>query len=239
MLLPDGNPRLVITLDDNPRYTISDLKSSHNPNRLPPYWITGLLSKPIIYASEKNASTISIQFETYGLAHLLKIPASEISNQLLDPQMILDLGIPELREKLIHETSFESKMALLDTFFLEKLSEIKFSSSIKETLLNFDSYNHISLKSLSVKHNYSQKHILSEFKKSIGVTPKKLQTVNRINQAIKLLSMPNPLSFVQVAYSCGFYDQTHFIKKFKEITSMTPGSYMKKDRSYPHVINLE
>ncbi|WKN40749.1 helix-turn-helix domain-containing protein [Tunicatimonas pelagia] len=189
--------------------------------------------------SEKNASTISVQFEAYGLAHLLKVPANEINNQLLDPELISSTGLAELREKLILKKAFKDRIALLETFFLKKLSNTEFRSGIKEVIMNFGTYDHATLKSLSVEHKYSQKHILSEFKKSIGTTPKKLQTLNRINRAIKLLNEPQSISFAQIAYSCGFYDQTHFIKKFKEVTLMTPGAYVKRNKAYPHVINLD
>lgn len=238
MLLPDGNPRLIITLDEEPRFRIVESGKTKISTSLPDSWITGLYTKPIVYQSEKNASTISIQFEVYGLAPLLGVSAMDITNHIVETELILKNDVSELREKLVFCKTFIDRIDQIELFFLERLSDNRFMSGMVESMVNWNTFDNTSLKLLSEEYKYSQKHIISEFKRIIGTTPKQLQLINRVNKAIKLLSEHQNLSLAQVAYSCGFYDQTHFIKRFKEVTSLTPGTYLRNSKAYPHVINL-
>ncbi len=235
MLLPDGSPRLIIALSEEPRFRIIQ---SGKSIRLPDSWITGLYTKPIIYQSEQNASTISIQFEAYGLTPLLGISAMDITNHIIETELILKNDISELREKLVLCKNFIDRIDKIEHFFLERLCHDGFMPGIVEYMVNRNTFDNTSLKLLSEQYKYSQKHIISAFKRTVGTTPKQLQLVNRVNKAINLLSDHQNLSLAQVAYSCGFYDQAHFIKRFKEVTSLTPSAYLKNNKAYPHVMNL-
>jgi AraC family transcriptional regulator len=48
----------------------------------------------------------------------------------------------------------------------------------------------------------------------------------RVDKATSLLSH-NRLTLTQIAYDCGFSDQSHFIRCFKQINGMTPAQYRK------------
>ena len=48
----------------------------------------------------------------------------------------------------------------------------------------------------------------------------------RIEKAVSLLPHQH-LSLSQITYDCGFSDQSHFIRCFKEIYSVTPSQYRK------------
>ena len=234
ILLPDGNPQLIITLDDGPRAILDKLGE---PIHLSNSWLTGFFSKPLTYKSEINASTLSVQFKPYGLSRFLEESASDFTNQIVETDLVIGSSIFELREKLIYANSFQERIELLEAFFLKKLAHIDSQKELSESIINRQTFDEYTLKVWSENYGYSQKHILNEFKKLIGTTPKKLQNVRRVNKAIGLLNQDMPS--VQVAYACGFYDQTHFIKKFKEVTLMTPKSYTEISKDYPNVINLD
>ena len=234
MLLPDGNPQLIITLEDEPRFIVNTPEKQTN---LSYSWLTGFFSKPLTYKSEINASTLSIQFKPYGLSCLLGVSAAAFTNQIVETDLVLGSSISELREKLIDANSFQSRVEIIETFFLKKLVNINAREALVASIVNRETFDDDTLRLWSKHYSYSQKHILSEFNRLTGTTPKKLQTIRRINKALSLLNQN--ISFAQIAYACGFYDQAHFIKKFKEVTSMTPGKYTKINRSYPHVINLD
>jgi AraC-like DNA-binding protein len=34
-------------------------------------------------------------------------------------------------------------------------------------------------------------------------------------------------SLTSIAYGCGYFDQSHFIKEFKSFTGLTPSAYLK------------
>ncbi|MEL6535022.1 MAG: helix-turn-helix domain-containing protein [Bacteroidota bacterium] len=236
MLLPDGQPQLIIPLDDQSRVTVPEAKKGESGSRLPESWITGLFSKPLLYESEQRATTLSVQFETYGLAQLLGVPASELTNQLVESRLLLQDSILYLREQLMQAGSFQERFARVEQFFLPRLPGAK--TGLAEAIVHSRDFDHTPLREISQHYGYSQKHIAHEFRRCIGLTPKKLQTLRSINQAIRLWSETPSLSSAQVALTCGFYDQSHFIKQFRAHTSLTPDQYRKHAKAYPHVVSL-
>ncbi|MBN2628426.1 MAG: helix-turn-helix transcriptional regulator [Spirochaetales bacterium] len=61
-------------------------------------------------------------------------------------------------------------------------------------------------------------------RKNFGIGQKKISTIEKMEQAKKLLSEGEDL--VEIALKCGFYDQSHFNKVFKLYTGLTPSQYL-------------
>lgn len=81
----------------------------------------------------------------------------------------------------------------------------------------------ISIKQLSSKLHANPFTLLRKFKTATGITPHAYRLNCRIELAKKLIQEGLDLS--QVAIECGFFDQSHFHRHFKAITTVTPKEY--------------
>lgn len=81
----------------------------------------------------------------------------------------------------------------------------------------------ISMRELSSELQANPYTLLRQFKAATGVTPHAYRLNCRIELARKLLQQGSDLS--QVALECGFFDQSHFHRHFKSITTVTPKEY--------------
>lgn len=88
-----------------------------------------------------------------------------------------------------------------------------------------------SIEAMAENACYSLYHYIKLFKRSIGVTPHKFQTQNRIRKAQRMIEQGQPLT--SIALDLGFYDQSHFIKCFKQIVGFTPAAYSNICRRLP------
>ncbi len=81
----------------------------------------------------------------------------------------------------------------------------------------------ISMKQISIELDANPYTLLRQFKAVTGITPHAYRLNCRIELAKKLLQ--NGFDLSQVALKCGFFDQSHFHRHFKAITTMTPKEY--------------
>jgi AraC family transcriptional regulator len=64
------------------------------------------------------------------------------------------------------------------------------------------------------------------FSKYIGCTLGEYMRKLKVQHALRLIHTGN-LSLTEVAYSCGFADQSHFTRNFRELTHLLPKTYQK------------
>ncbi len=109
------------------------------------------------------------------------------------------------------------------------------SLGIIDLMLNYieKNYGDISLSNLSLAKNFgiSEIYLRKLFSKYLGTTPKQYILDTRITMAKQLLS-EGVLKISEVAEKCGFSNQYHFCRIFKEKTGVTPTNYGKENRIY-------
>jgi len=66
--------------------------------------------------------------------------------------------------------------------------------------------------------------VVHHLNRNLGKTYKKILAEVRAAEAKKLLATTS-LELTEIAMRCGFYDQSHFTKAFKNATNMTPGQF--------------
>ena len=81
----------------------------------------------------------------------------------------------------------------------------------------------ITLSQIAMNLNENPYTLLRQFKKQVGITPHAYRLNCRIEFAKKLLRQNK--NIIEVGLSCGFFDQSHFHRHFKAITTVTPKEY--------------
>jgi len=83
----------------------------------------------------------------------------------------------------------------------------------------------ISLEELSGLAGVTPFHLIRSFKADVGLPPYEYLTLLRIEKAKELLLAGK--SSADIAIETGFSDQSHFIRRFKRQTGITPKGYIK------------
>lgn len=79
------------------------------------------------------------------------------------------------------------------------------------------------LDELSEKFSINKYHMIRSFKKQFGLSPHSYIVNLRINKSKEMLK--KGFGFTQIANDCAFYDQSHFIKTFRDYTGLTPDKF--------------
>jgi AraC-like DNA-binding protein len=76
---------------------------------------------------------------------------------------------------------------------------------------------------------FSASYFHRMFHRSFGETPSRYVMRHRLQLAQQLLTQTD-LALVDIALKAGFSDQSHFSRRFRQHTGITPGSFRKQGR---------
>jgi len=84
-------------------------------------------------------------------------------------------------------------------------------------------HRNVRLEELSALTGLSKAYVIRSFRRLVGMPPYEWLLQLRIEEARKSLQNGSPIS--EVAIELGFADQSHFHRRFKRVTGMTPAAY--------------
>ena len=85
----------------------------------------------------------------------------------------------------------------------------------------------LSILELATLTGMSNSHFSRSFKQSMGATPYQYLLQQRVERAKQLLRQ-QAISISDIALDCGFANQTHLTKVFRQVTGMTPKAYQQQ-----------
>lgn len=68
----------------------------------------------------------------------------------------------------------------------------------------------------------SARHLERGFAREVGLSPKTLARVLRFQRAFQWLAAPARRPAAEIALACGYYDQSHLIRDFRQFAGSTP-----------------
>ena len=85
----------------------------------------------------------------------------------------------------------------------------------------------LSILDLATLTSMSESHFSRSFKQSVGISPYQYLMQQRVEQAKELLEKQS-IAISTIALNCGFANQTHLTKVFRQMTGITPKAYQKR-----------
>ncbi|MGH3796323.1 MAG: helix-turn-helix domain-containing protein [Pseudonocardiaceae bacterium] len=79
---------------------------------------------------------------------------------------------------------------------------------------------------LAEEVGWSRRHLGERFRREFGLTPKVAGRVMRFEIAHRLLQTPDRPALAEVAARCGFYDQAHLHREWRELAGCTPSRWL-------------
>jgi AraC-like DNA-binding protein len=73
---------------------------------------------------------------------------------------------------------------------------------------------------------WGKKRLIARFREQIGVAPKTAARVVRFSRAVRALEDAQEPYWAAVALECGYYDQSHMVREFRDFAGMTPGEFV-------------
>lgn len=180
---------------------------------------------------------IGVCFHPDGFYPFLKIPLSEIKNQLLGTEEVGLYRAKTICGRLKEAPDIASRLNIIEN---EMLSFFDANFQIPETFHHLfnslkQSENSIHLAEFCNKNNIGMRKLERMFNKYVGISAKKFSSLNRFQNTINQLFHSDYSKLSDIAYGNDYFDQMHFIREFKLFTGNTPKHFICQNNSMLHI----
>jgi len=85
----------------------------------------------------------------------------------------------------------------------------------------------VSIDAVAAGVSTTRRHLERKFLESVGVTPKRLARITRFQHALRILEDSDaPAPGTHTAATCGYADQAHFVRDFRDLAGCSPGEHL-------------
>jgi AraC-like DNA-binding protein len=223
-VVPDGSPELIVNLGQ----PFESQDGTGNWCAQPRYFIAGQIVGPLRLRPAGAVNIIGVTFRPHGLAALLGIPAHEITGRIatlddLNLKQLIDLPrratIAQLEPQLLRRARPPA-----DTVVGEAVRQIAHSHGTRDVA------------SLARDFGISTRHLERQFLDGVGLPPKLYARMRRFQRVFPTIEEGSG-SWAAAAAACGYYDQAHLIRDFREFAGQPPASLLASDDLARHFLS--
>src|SRR5262245_27151326 len=187
---------------------------------------TGAFDTYVLVGSAGASGGLQINLSILGARLFLGRPLGELANRVVALEDLFGAAADRLVSRLREARTWDTRF---DTAEQELRARI-LSATLPPPAIVWAwrrlgaSHGGASVGGIVAEVGWSQKHLVSQFREHIGLTPKSLARVLRFGRAVELIksAAPRRLKLTEIALDCGYYDQAHFTRDFRTFAGVTP-----------------
>ena len=222
-ILPCGTSELVVNLK-NDEIHIHDPQQPERYRRFSGAVFSGTYSQSFVCNGMQHEAIMGVHFKAGGAFPFLNTEASELTNAHADLADLWGESGPELRERLCTAATPRQRFRLMESALTRRLlRHTKDQAPINVALKMFA--NGALVRAVSRELGFSQRRFIQIFSSHVGLTPKIFCRILRFQRARISAERVKAPDWAELAVACGYFDQSHLIKDFKEFSGSTPNIY--------------
>jgi AraC-like DNA-binding protein len=202
-------------------------------------YLVGPMSAPRPIVSEGRCTAVGARFRPGRAQTFFRLCMHELTDRVL---ALASISAPF--ERRLSADAHDARGEVGQVHALEELlHEARTSSAdglaLAATRLIEQHQGDIRVESIADALGVGVRTLERRFRAAVGLGPKLACRIARVRHAMALLPRRAGTSWAELALSCGFYDQAHFIREFRFVAGTTPGSLTESATSVSHSYNTQ
>jgi AraC-like DNA-binding protein len=218
-IVPDGCPELIVHSGEPFRRWRGD-----RPERQPSAFLVGELTGALRVQPSARISTMGIRFRPSGLSAFCKVPQDELTDRTTPIDELWGVLGREL-EVLVHEAEGDARrVGIAEDFLLARLAagrgpDLAVEAAVGQLL---SERGQTRIASLAATAGLSERQLERRFRSAVGLGPKALARLVRFQEVYRRLGEDAPGDWAMVALDCGYFDQAHLLRDYRELAGSPP-----------------
>jgi AraC-like DNA-binding protein len=222
-IIPDGRPELILNFGRPFESLANGVWRSQTE-----CFFIGQITGPLLLRPCGPAGMLGIDFHPHGAAQLLGLPMAELTDSAVALETLSQNLMREL-QRLRDVCTLTDALTMIDAILYR---------FIARTAMDDDSVSYAvreiertggwtSISKVAADVGWSTRQLQRRFKESVGISPKLFGRMQRFQRVLRF--MEGGSDWVEAAVRCGYYDQAHLIRDFREFSGKTPTTLLERE----------
>ena len=192
-------------------------------------FVAGLHDAYALVDSAGRAHCLQVDFSPIGAQRFFGIAMDRLACRTVAFEQVLGNSANHLVERLQSAPNWKARFAILDSEIAYRMSNAKAHSPRVDYAWRCleATGGAVRIAALCAELACSRGHLARCFRDQIGLPPKTVARIFRYRRAVGLLSGGAFGSVAAVAADCGYADQSHMVKDFRQFAGYAPTDYVK------------
>ncbi len=229
-VVPTAHVFVLFALDGLPRHT-HDSATRAIKATFKDVWISGMQRRHLIISALPDSEMLVMQFKTHGAHPFLHVPVAQLNEQVVPAEAVLGEGVLTLHKRLCAAQTPQQKLQLAGDWMRRRFDAERCPpQALLDVLTALREAPAARHAEIVAEYPHSQKHLIAQFHRYFGLTPKYLQRIFRFNELLARIHNKETIAWADIAHHSGFSDQSHFIREFRHFCGFNPQQFI--DRSH-------
>jgi AraC-like DNA-binding protein len=192
--------------------------------------VVGTMTKALVLDAAAPECFVGVRFRPAKAAAFLSLPASEIT----DLHVSLDdvwRDAADVRAALAVGSDAVARVCAFDRVLTSRLTPRASGAQpdVDEAVRRIiEAGGSLGITRLAPALGVSRQHLARRFAQLVGVSPKvfaRVVRLGRVIERVRAVAADEPISWSVLALELGYYDQSHLVDEFREMTGVTPTAW--------------
>ncbi|GAA0398051.1 helix-turn-helix domain-containing protein [Streptomyces luteireticuli] len=189
--------------------------------------VTGMRDRPMTIEQAGRMHGLTVQLTAPGAHALFGVPLRELTDSYAGFHDLLGTGSRHLTDRLAEAPDWPARFRLLDSYLIARIGAgPELPAQVRHawqrlSMLSGD----VRIGALADEVGWSRQHLNARFRREIGLSPKSVARIARLQRSLSLMYDTGPLSWADAAAAAGYADQPHLNRDFRMLTGCSPTEF--------------
>jgi AraC-like DNA-binding protein len=170
----------------------------------------------------------TVRFAPTGLHTLFGIAMPELVDTAFGAESLFGSAIAgELYERMAAERTTARRVNIIEAQLLSRLQSPRYNPIAAAATALQSSSGGARIEGLATSFGLSTRHFSRLFREHVGMSPKTYARILRLQAAIAAKAATPNVTWSEVAYQAGYFDQAHLDKDFLDLADASPSDFMQ------------
>jgi len=221
-ILPDGCIEWIFHLGA----AYARIGDDGHPSLQPGSFVVGPMSRPISIAPTGPVRTLGVRFRPGGAGETLGVPLETLADAAASAEELWGAAGRRIEDAVGNAPNDAVRRTVIEDFIESRLArsraaDPRLASAVGEVLAG---RGRRPVADVARRAGWGRRQLERAFRAGVGVTPKTLSRVIRFQNLLRVAGRASGASWADLAARCGYADQSHLVRDFRELAGVTPAS---------------